>query len=144
MSNKILVALDGSDGGIRAAKLAAEHAVASSSDLILIYVIDWSPYSFNTPEENEERHMRRESEIQRAKESVLEPMASELKESGLNIETIVRHGNIAETIVRIAKKNNVSQIFLGKLGESKLRSMLFGSVTAALVQTSSVPVTVVP
>ena len=144
MSNKILVALDGSDGGIRAAKLAAEHAVASSSDLILIYVIDWSPYSFNTPEENEERHMRRESEIQRAKDSVLEPMASELKESGLNIETIVRHGNIAETIVRIAKKNNVSQIFLGKLGESKLRSMLFGSVTAALVQTSSVPVTVVP
>ena len=144
MSNKILVALDGSDGGIRAAKLAAEHAVASSSDLILIYVIDWSPYSFNTPEENEERHMRRESEIQRAKESVLEPMASELKESGLNIETIVRHGNIAETIVRIAKKNNVSQIFLGRLGESKLRSMLFGSVTAALVQTSSVPVTVVP
>jgi nucleotide-binding universal stress UspA family protein len=144
MSNKILVALDGSDGGKRAAKIAAEHAKATNSDLILIYVIDWSPYSFNTPQENEERHQRRESEIQRANDSVLQPEAMALREEGLNVETIVRHGNIAETIVRIADKNNVSQIYLGRLGESKIHSMIFGSVTAALVQTSSVPVTVVP
>ncbi len=113
MSNKILVALDGSDGGKRAAKIAAEHAKATNSDLILIYVIDWSPYSFNTPQENEERHQRRESEIQRANDSVLQPEAMALREEGLNVETIVRHGNIAETIVRIADKNNVSQIYLG-------------------------------
>ena len=144
MSNKILVALDGSDGGKRAVNIAAEHAKATNSDLILIYVIDWSPYSFNTPEENEERHQRRESEIQRANDSVLQPEADALKDSGLKVVTIVRHGNIAETIVRIAKKNDVSQIYLGKLGESKIRSMIFGSVTAALIQMSSVPVTVVP
>ena len=144
MSNKILVALDGSDGGKRAVNIAAEHAKATNSDLILIYVIDWSPYSFNTPEENEERHQRRESEIQRANASVLQPEADALKDSGLKVDTIVRHGNISETIVRIAKKNDVSQIYLGKLGESKIRSMIFGSVTAALIQMSSVPVTVVP
>ena len=144
MSKKILVALDGSDGGRRAAKIAAEHAKATGSDLILIYVIDWSPYTFNTPQENEERHKRRDSEIERANESVLQPEATALRESGLNVETIVRHGNIAETIVRIAKKNDVFQIYLGKLGESKIRSMIFGSVTAALIQMSSVPVTVVP
>lgn len=144
MSNKILVALDGSDGGKQAVKMAAEHAKSTNSDLILIYVIDWSPYTFNTPEENEERHQRRESEIQRANDSVLQPEVTALKDSGLNVETIVRHGNIAETIVRIAKKNDVSQIYLGKLGESKIRSMIFGSVTAALIQMSPVPVTVVP
>ena len=144
MSNKILVALDGSDGGKRAVNIAAEHAKATNSDLILIYVIDWSPYSFNTPEENEERHQRRESEIQRANASVLQPEADALKDSGIKVDTIVRHGNISETIVRIAKKNDVSQIYLGKLGESKIRSMIFGSVTAALIQMSSVPVTVVP
>jgi len=144
MSNKILVALDGSDGGKRAAHIAAEYAKSTNSDLILIYVIDWSPYSFNTPEENEKRHKRRESEIQRANDVVLQPEATALRDSGLKVETVVRHGNIAETIVRIAKKNDVSQIYLGKLGESKIRSMIFGSVTAALIQMSSVPVTVVP
>jgi nucleotide-binding universal stress UspA family protein len=144
MPNKILVALDGSEGGKRAAQIAAEHAKTTSSDLILVYVIDWSPYSFNTPEENEKRHARRESEIQRANDSILQPEAKALKDTGLKVETIVRHGNIAETVVDIAKKNDVSQIYLGRLGESRLRSMIFGSVTAALVQTSPVPVTVVP
>jgi len=144
MSNKILVALDGSDGGKRAAKIAAEHAKATNSDLILIYVIDWSPYSFNTPQENEERHQRRESEIQRANDSVLQPEAIALRNAGLNVETIVRHGNIAETLTELAKEHNVSQIFIGKRGESRAKSILFGSVTMALIQQSLVPVTVVP
>jgi nucleotide-binding universal stress UspA family protein len=114
------------------------------SDLILTYVIDWTPYSFHTPQELEERHQRRESEIQRANDSVLQPEVSALTDSGVSVETIVRHGRIAETIVDIARENEVSHIFIGRLGESRLHSMIFGSVTSALVQTSLVPVTVVP
>jgi nucleotide-binding universal stress UspA family protein len=144
MSNKFLVALDGSEGSKRAIKLASSLAITTKADLILTYVIDWTPYSFHTPQELEERHQRRESEIQRANDSVLQPEVRALANSGLNIETIVRHGKIAETIVAIAKENKVSQIFIGRLGESHLRTMIFGSVTAALVQTSLVPVTVVP
>ena len=51
MTNKILVALDGSDGGKRALAAAASHAKLTQADLILSYVIDWTPYSFHTPEE---------------------------------------------------------------------------------------------
>jgi nucleotide-binding universal stress UspA family protein len=65
MSNKILVALDGSDGSKRALSAAAAHAKLTNSDLVLAYVIDWSPYSFHTPQELEERHQRRESEMSR-------------------------------------------------------------------------------
>lgn len=144
MSNNILVALDGSSGGKRALEVATEQAKSTNSGLILAYVIDWSPYSFHTPQELEERHQRRESEIQRAQESVLQPAVDALADSGIPVESVVRHGNIAETLVNLAKKDDVSQIFLGRLGESKLRSMIFGSVTAALVQSSPVPVTVVP
>lgn len=144
MSNKILVALDGSEGGKRALKAAAEHAKLTKSGLVLTYVIDWSPYSFHTPQELAERHKRRESEIQRANDSILQPEASSLANSGVSVETVVRHGKIAETLEALAGEYNVSQIYIGKLGESHMRSMIFGSVTAALVQASSVPVTVVP
>ena len=144
MPNKILVALDGSECGKRALNAAVTHAKLTQSNLLLTYVIDWTPYSFHTPEELSERHQRRESEIQRANESVLTPEAEALTGSGLIVETIVRHGNIAETLVRLAEENAVSQIYIGKLGESRVRSLIFGSVTAALIQTSSVPVTVVP
>ena len=144
MSKTILVALDGSEGSKRALDAAVEHATLTNSELLLTYVIDWSPYSFHTPEELSERHNRRESEIQRANDSVLEPEKAALADSGLHIETEVRHGKIAETLVNLAQEHNASQIYIGKLGESRMHSMIFGSVTAALVQTSSVPVTVVP
>lgn len=144
MSNKLLVAVDGSEGGKRAVAAAVEQAKETDAGLILVYVIDWSPYSFNTPQELEERHQRRESEIKRAQESILQPAVDGLADSGLEIESIVRHGKIAQTLVNLAKKNDVSQIYMGRLGESKLHSMIFGSVTAALVQSSPVPVTVVP
>ena len=144
MSDKILVALDGSDGGKRALNAAVEHAKITNSDLVLTYVIDWSPYSFHTPEELEERHQRRESEIQRANDSVLLPEVAALESAGLKVELVVRHGKIAETLLDLTKEYGISQVFIGRLGESRMHSMIFGSVTAALIQTASVPVTVVP
>lgn len=144
MSHKILVAIDGSEGGQKALNAAVEQAQLSHSDLLLTYIIDWTPYSFHTPEELEERHKRRDSEIQRASESVLQPAVDALKSSGLNIGSEVRHGKIAETLNELTKEHAISQIFIGRLGESRMRTMIFGSVTAALIQMSSVPVTVVP
>jgi nucleotide-binding universal stress UspA family protein len=144
MANKILVALDGSDGSKRALNAAAEHAKLTSSDLVLAYVIDWSPSSFHTPQELEERHIRRESEIQRANDSVLNPEIAALEAEGLNVETVVHHGKIAETLLDLGEQHGISQIYIGRRGESRMHAMIFGSVSAALVQTSSVPVTVVP
>ena len=144
MPQDLMVALDGSDGGQRAMNIAAEQAKATDAGLVLVYVIDWTPYSFNTPEENERRHERREAEIQRAQESVLQPAVDALADTGLAVRSVVRHGNVADSLVNLAKKEDVSQIFLGRLGESRLKSIMFGSVTAALVQASPVPVTVVP
>jgi len=144
MSNKILVALDGSDGSKRALGAAVTHAKLTRSDLVLAYVIDWSPYSFHTPEELEERHQRRESEIQRANDSVLTPEIAALEAQGLKVETVVHHGKIAETLLDLADQHGVTQIYIGRRGESRMHTLIFGSVSAALVQTSPVPVTVVP
>ena len=144
MSNKLLVALDGSDCGKRALSAAVAQAGLTNADLVLAYVIDWSPYSFHTPQELEERHQRRESEIERANESVLGPEVAALEAKGLKVEAVVHHGRIAETLVTLAKEYGVDQIYLGRSGESRVHTMIFGSVTAALVQTSEVPVTVVP
>ena len=144
MANKILVALDGSDGSKRALSAAAQHARLTDSDLVLAYVIDWSPYSFHTPQELEERHQRRESEIQRANDSVLDPEIAALEAEGISVETVVHHGKIAETLLELGDQHGISQIYIGRRGESRMHTMIFGSVSAALVQTSSVPVTVVP
>lgn len=139
-----MVAVDGSEGAERALAHAVDQAKYTNASLVLAYVIDWSPYSFHTPEELEDRHKRRESEIQRANDSILAPHVVALRDSQLQIETVVRHGKIATTLGDLSTELGVSQIYIGRLGESRLRSMVFGSVTAALVQSSTVPVTVVP
>lgn len=48
----------------------------------------------------------------------------------------MRHGNIAETLSELAKKHDVSQVFISKRGESRVKSMIFGSVNMALIQES--------
>lgn len=144
MTQCMLLAVDGSQGGDR----ALEYSIAQVKDrgikLIVAYVIEWSPYSFNTPEENAERHKRRESEISRAKKTIVDPAMDKLAGHNISAESIVRHGAPVETLNELAKKHKVDQIIIGRRGHSGIKSLLFGSVAGSLIQTSEVPITVVP
>ncbi len=144
MKNSFLIAVDDSPGSNKAVDFATTQAKRAGADLTVAYVIEWSPYSFNTPEENAERHKRREEEIDRASSQIVDPVVAKLKAAGLNAQGMVRHGHPAHTLAAIAEELDASQVFIGRLGASGLKSMLFGSVAANLVQSSSVPVTVVP
>lgn len=144
MTDTLLVGIDGSEDGGRAARFAAAHAKAGGARLIVAYVIEWSPYTFNTPEENEMRHKRREEEIERAETQVMGPLVASLQGSGIEVEGIVRHGHAAQVLSDLAGEKGAGQIVIGRRGVSKLASLLFGSVAGTLVQISPVPVTVVP
>ncbi len=144
MSHCLLAGVDGSECCQRAVEFAADRARASGARLVVAFVIEWSPYTFNTPEENEVRHKRREEEIERARGQVLDPLVASLKASGIDAEGVIRHGHAAETLVTLAREYDAIQIFIGRRGQSKLNALLFGSVAGSLVQIAPVPVTVVP
>lgn len=144
MTDTKLVGVDGSASSRRAVDFAAERARTAGARLVIAYVIEWSPYSFNTPEENEVRHKRREEEIERARSQVLDPLVAELRATGLAVDGVVRHGHVAEVLSGLAGEFGASQIFIGRRGHSRVSALLFGSVAASLVQISPVPVTVVP
>ena len=144
MTDVMLVGVDGSESGRRAVDFAVTRAKAAGARVVVAYVIEWSPYTFNTPEENEIRHKRREEEIDRAKGQVLDPLMASLKSGGTDAEGIVRHGHAAEVLSGLAGETGACQIFIGRRGLSRVQSLLFGSVAGTLVQISPVPVTVVP
>ena len=116
MVGNFIVAIDGSSGSERALQTAINLAKLSDVALTLVHIIEWSPFSFHTPEELEERHGRREEELDRAKEMVLTPAETLVKAAGLNCEVLIRHGHPAETVVEIAEANGASQIFIGRKG----------------------------
>ena len=45
MSNVMIVGVDGSKPGERAAAFAANVARAQGANLLIVYVIEWSPYT---------------------------------------------------------------------------------------------------
>lgn len=141
----LVVGLDGSPGGEKAVQHARSLIKPEAGDsLKLVYVIEWSPFSFQTAEENAARHKRREEEIAIAQERVLAPALEALKAKGVTAEGVVRHGDAAEILDEVADEAGAAGIVIARSSASGLRSRLFGSVAANLVMNARVPVTVVP
>ena len=141
----LVVGLDGSAAGERALEFAKTQAKRIGPCTILIcYVIEWSPFSFQTPEENEQRHKRREEEISMAHQRVLDPAVAATEEAGLTVKGVVRHGDVAEILDRLASEHHASQIIIGRVGLRGLRERIFGGVSGRLVAAASVPVTIIP
>jgi nucleotide-binding universal stress UspA family protein len=139
-----LVGIDCSTCSDRALKYASDWAAAANIRLIVVHVIAWSPFSFQTQQENEERHRRREAELERAHLEIVDPVVRALVDRGIDAEGVIRHGHPAETLCEVAEERDATHILVGKTGSSRIRAQLFGSVPNSLIQISAQPVTVVP
>ena len=144
MSDVLLVGVDGSETSDRAAAFALERAQASGASVVVAHVVPWSPFQATTIEENEQRHPRREAELRSAREQVVAPVVEWLRAGGVAAEGVAQHGHPAQTLCDLAEQHQVSHLVVGRTGEGRVRSQLFGSLPASLVQISPVPVTVVP
>lgn len=144
MPDIYVAAYDGSEAARRAVSLALAQASVTGARLLVVHVLEWSPYSFLTQEELAERHKRRNEELARADQAVIKPLTQELREGGVDVETIIRYGHVADTLCEIATTRGAAQIFIGRTGTSSLMERLFGSVAGSLAQIAPVPCTIVP
>ena len=144
MSMTFVVGYDGSAAARRALDFAVERAKLQGGGIILAHVLEWSPYSFLTPSELEERHKRRKEELERAESAVIAPVLKELVGSGVEVKGAIRYGHIADTICAIAKDEGAGQIMIGRNGVGGFSERVFGSVAGSLAQVSPVPCTIVP
>jgi nucleotide-binding universal stress UspA family protein len=140
----VVVGVDGSEAGVRAARFAAAHVGEAGAQVVVAYVVPWSQYSVQTAEDNERRHRTKQQEIASAHESIVDPLVGELAGEGIAAEGVVRHGHPAETLCEIAAERGARHLVVGRRGQSKVKTLLFGSTPGNLIQMASVPVTVVP
>lgn len=144
MSKRFVVGYDGSEESKRAVQFAVTQAKSADAAIVIAHVLEWSPYSFLTPEELEERHKRRKEELSRAETALMAPIKDSLSGSGVTVETEMRYGHVADTLAKIAKDVGAEQMFIGRTGESGLTARVFGSVAGSLAQVAPVPCTIVP
>jgi nucleotide-binding universal stress UspA family protein len=144
MSEKYIVGYDGSESARRALDFALTGAKSSGAEVLVAFVLEWSPYSFLTPNELEERHKRREEELKRARSAVIDPVLESISKSGVQVDAVIKYGNVPDTLCRLTKESGASQMFIGRTGEGGLVERVFGSVAGSLAQIAPVPCTLVP
>jgi nucleotide-binding universal stress UspA family protein len=140
----ILVGVDSGDSSTRAVEFAVASMKGLDAEIVIAHVIHWSPFTFNTPSDNEERPRKRAQEIEHAQTAVVAPMVALAEESGHRVRSEIRHGQPARTLLALAAEAGAQQIVVGRTGDSGFTEAVFGSVVGRLAQTSPVPVTVVP
>jgi nucleotide-binding universal stress UspA family protein len=145
MYEKILVALDGSQHGLKAAQAAIEVAGKFDSELHLLTVT--RPYRVS-PELL--RYLKAEDILGEPKYVMDEMTANIVNEAkqraakaGLKkIKTVVREGKPARTIVAYAKNNHIDMIFVGSRGIGEVESTLLGSVSGKVGMLAGCSVTI--
>ena len=137
----VIVAVDGTDGSIAAAKAAARLADAMDAALVLLYVFPLVPSELGgmmhlAPEDFERM---RDSAAQDALSKVLSALGEREKQP----ETVTLIGEPATEILAYLDNRQDVLAVIGRRGQSKIKTLLLGSVSDKVVRHTHTPVTVV-
>jgi nucleotide-binding universal stress UspA family protein len=149
MFEKILVCLDGSDLAEQILPFAAEEARCFQGQLVLFHVVPEQvivspgiPGSPGGPVEMPGMVARMRKE-QRQASAYLRKVAKKLRESGLEVEPVVRQGVVGEGIIDYANSNNIGLIAIATHGRSGLGRAVFGSVADYVLRESGLPILII-
>jgi len=141
MFEEILIATDGSEHSLQAAKTGIDLAKLSGGRVTALYVVDpgvLSDVSHNIVDdvvEGMRRSMMKEAEKAM---TLVEELA---KAAGVPAEKKIVEGNPAPEILNMSKGMDV--VVVGSIGSTGLSKYLLGSVAEKIVRNSEVPVMVV-
>lgn len=140
---RVLVCVDLSPASEAVAEFVVRLGATKDTVTSLLHVADPEPafvgYSADTRE-----HRDVVAKNLRDTHTDLETLAKRLRDAGLAIEVHMVRGAIAETILETARRVDAELIVVGSNGHNRLRNLVVGSVTDALLRDTPVPITIVP
>jgi nucleotide-binding universal stress UspA family protein len=139
MYTRLLVPLDTSDLAEQALPHAEALARCFRAELELVTVIHVA--GDEVPEEGDalDEYDPRRLEVQ----EYLDGLAGRLKEDGLSVSAVIRHGDVAEEIILHATDARCDLIVICTHGRSGLGRWVYGSVADRVLRYSPVPVLLV-
>ena len=136
MAGEIVLGQDGSEGSGQALTVACELAKQLDRKLVIAYAYEVSKLGGEV--QDLARSLREHGE------GVTSEAAAKASEAGVDSETVIESGNIADALARLAEQRGASMIVVGSRGESSIRGLVLGSVAHKLLHLASTPVLVVP
>ncbi|MFP4208179.1 MAG: universal stress protein [Wenzhouxiangella sp.] len=138
---KIIVAVDGSDNALQAARVGARMADSMGAELALLYVFpllsdDIAGAVGMTDDEVDEV---RDRAARKAFDAVLDAISDRAEPP----EEVARIGDVAQEILEYLDNATDLLLVMGRRGQTRMGSLLLGSVSDKVLRHTRTPVTVV-
>ena len=148
LSQKILLATDGSEDAVLAARTAAGLAQKMGSELHAVYVrpriVPHHPGYYVGPEVEEHAQQKEQKMLDAEAQRLLDAQAEEVRGAGGNVARAhLRVGRSDEEIIALAEEIGAGLIAMGSRGRGGIRRTLMGSVSDSVVRHAHCPVMVV-
>ena len=138
MYRHILLAADGSENSIRAAKEAAKIAKCGDDTLItILFVIDVEKVKKDVlhAQSNESLYMERRQKLL--------PIEQLYKEQNIPFKVEMVHGTPGPEIIKFANSQQVDLVVIGSRGLNGLQEMVLGSVSHKVIKRVNCPALIV-
>ncbi|MEN1939507.1 universal stress protein [Luteimonas sp. MJ246] len=138
---KILVAVDGSDISVRAARHANTLAKSLAKPAkIFLVAVDAAPFPGVVTRIGKEAMDRIHAENH---QRMLAPARKALARSKADVRELAVVGEPSEAILAAAKDNKADIVVMGSHGRGSVKGILLGSVSSKVIAQSELPVTIV-
>ncbi len=124
---RILVPVDGSEDSAKALNKAKEIGLLNDSEILILTVVNSQRDNPYIIEQDYTSELSKKN-IEKGKK-VLEASLEIIGEYPGNVETMIRNGDVAETIIDIAEDEKYDLIVMGRRGANISSRSLLGSVS---------------
>lgn len=137
MYQHIVLATDGSDNALRAARHAVTLAKFGNTKVEILYVADFkkAKYEVLHAESNEALDYERRQKVR--------PVEDLLLAENISYDVKILHGEPGPTIVEYVNEQGADLVIIGSRGLNSLQEMVLGSVSHKVVKRVKAPVLVV-
>ena len=137
---RILHATDFSKASARALQEAVKLAKENSARLLVVHVIEPTPYVAGGEFGGAEIYMKLEDATKRNAQSSMSKLMQRLKRLQIKAESLLLRGAAHEQIVKAAKSKKADMIVIGTHGRTGLSKLFLGSVACKVVSLATCPV----
>jgi nucleotide-binding universal stress UspA family protein len=142
MYKRILIATDGSDKSMKAAEEGMELAKGLGAQVIALNVVNEVVIASAVRQLGADRK-EVEAKLEKAGGKAVDDLKAMGAKLGVTVDTIVRIGAPANTVIDTAGAEKADLIVMGSHGESGASKLLIGSVVQKVLYWATIPVLVV-
>jgi len=139
---KVLIAMDYDETSKKVAEVGFSMAKALHAETILLHVISEQPVYYSTYTYMRELRVDILEDLKKSTQAYLDKTKKYLGDD--TIQTVLKEGDIAETILNTANELHADIIVMGSHSRKWLENIIIGSEAEAVLKRTTIPLFIIP